>query len=119
MSNDPEKRLASEPANLDISPQVLTGGTSDILPKVRYRILQCLGAITVPFGVAFEDDQGKFLFVPEWRSAQPFAGALESLDDKDMPSTCYHLQWDPAVKEWDTASHGEFDPAGIVFGKLL
>jgi hypothetical protein len=88
---------------------------------IQYRLLECVkregsAVLATPFGVAFRDRRGVFLFVPEWRSPQRLAVTdLHKLQDRHLPQTIYELRWADAVHEWQEGSDEDFRPLAVFF----
>lgn len=85
---------------------------------IKYRLLHRaeMDRPSVPFGVAFQDTRGVFLFVPQWRGLKQLHVAdLRDLNEEHIPNTVFRLSWARNIESWEGNSDREFNPADVLW----
>ena len=88
---------------------------------IRYRLLDSVEQDhpAVPFGVAVQDAEGFYLFVPQWRTSRELlVDDLTQLNEQHCPKTILQLQWARAVESWK-GNEEDFDPLEVMRERSL
>jgi hypothetical protein len=113
---DAKKSFCEEVARL-VTDGILPNIADNPRPaRVSFRLLLDVsaGREAAPFGVAYQDSQGPFLFVPQWRGQRRLPVTdLHDLRPEHCPEPAFALRWADGVEEWQGPEE-QFRPLDVM-----